>query len=243
MRRNLRSQNRCGSCGYTWSPRGHYVSRACPNCRSTQVSTSGFSLGCLIALLALPALCVVFTVLGVVFSGLAVVFNEVADAFTGANAPIYVIGALMLVAFGALLLVRRRDATKRAEALVRFEHERAKEYDQEQAQGEAERAKLLRAAETARREQQVSAEAERVRTRRQQLVTRFGKVAATKIEAKELWVGATKEMVVEALGQPEDASEKVFKTKTKSVFKYYRQGSRYGLKVKFEDDEVVGWEK
>ena len=31
------NENECDDCGYTWYPRGHYVSKRCPSCSSTQV--------------------------------------------------------------------------------------------------------------------------------------------------------------------------------------------------------------
>jgi uncharacterized membrane protein len=236
MRRNLRSQNRCGSCGYTWSPRGHNVSRACPNCRSANVSAPGFPLGCLIALLAVPGMCILSAVASAVFAGVAGAVNEASEALTGPMAPLFVVGGLLLAAGGATFAFRRYKATKRVEELLKIEADRAREYQEEQSERH-------HAAEAAHHAQQVSAEAQRAREYRDRLVQRFGEDAAAKIEAKELWVGATKEMVIEALGQPEDISEKVLKKKTKAVFKYYRRGRGYGLKVNFEDDEVVGWEK
>jgi hypothetical protein len=36
-----RSQNKCGSCGYTWYPRGKNRSLKCPNCGSSSVSIVG----------------------------------------------------------------------------------------------------------------------------------------------------------------------------------------------------------
>ncbi|MEI7867086.1 MAG: cell envelope integrity protein TolA [Candidatus Methylumidiphilus sp.] len=41
MRSTKRSQNKCGSCGYTWYPRGKYKSLKCPNCDSNEVSIVG----------------------------------------------------------------------------------------------------------------------------------------------------------------------------------------------------------
>ena len=38
MATTKRPQNKCGSCGYTWYPRGKSVSNKCPNCGSAQVS-------------------------------------------------------------------------------------------------------------------------------------------------------------------------------------------------------------
>lgn len=38
---NFRPMNACKACGYTWQPRGHNISRACPSCRSTNVRAVG----------------------------------------------------------------------------------------------------------------------------------------------------------------------------------------------------------
>lgn len=37
LSRPRRSQLLCGACGYTWYPRGHDVSRTCPNCKARLV--------------------------------------------------------------------------------------------------------------------------------------------------------------------------------------------------------------
>jgi len=39
MATTKRPQNKCKSCGYTWYPRGKYLSIKCPNCGSSKVST------------------------------------------------------------------------------------------------------------------------------------------------------------------------------------------------------------
>ena len=54
MRWNKRPGNYCKRCGYQWSPRGHNVSRACPNCGSRQVAVpSAGLLGLVVICLAL----------------------------------------------------------------------------------------------------------------------------------------------------------------------------------------------
>lgn len=99
------------------------------------------------------------------------------------------------------------------------------------------------AREARNREQQAAAD-ERARVRRESLVARFGDAIAAKIAAKDLWIGATREMVIEMYGHPAEVSEKVLKTKTKRVFKYFPAGgTRFGLKITLDDDEVVGWDR
>lgn len=76
------------------------------------------------------------------------------------------------------------------------------------------------------------------------LKARFGADIARNIMDGKYWQGATFEMMRESLGHPEDVKEKVFKAKT-STTHYYRQLSpqRYGLKIHFENGEVVGWDE
>jgi len=53
-------------------------------------------------------------------------------------------------------------------------------------------------------------------------------------------------MVIEMYGHPAEVSEKVLKTKTKTkrVFKCLPAGgTRFGLKITLDDDEVAGWDK
>ena len=75
-------------------------------------------------------------------------------------------------------------------------------------------------------------------------MARFGDAIAAKIVAKDPWIGATREIVIEMYGHPSEVSEKVLKTKTKRVVKYFPAGgTRFGLKITLDDDEVAGWDK
>jgi hypothetical protein len=94
------------------------------------------------------------------------------------------------------------------------------------------------------REQAQGREVERQRIYQEGLAARFGPENANRILAKEVWVGATKDMILEAFGKPDEITEKVLKTKTKRIFKYRDDTSgRFALKITLDDDEVVGWEK
>ena len=65
-----------------------------------------------------------------------------------------------------------------------------------------------------------------------------------KIMKRTLWQGQTAEQVIDALGKPKDIDQKVLKTKTKEVWKYFPSGSRrYGLKITLDNGEVVGWDE
>jgi hypothetical protein len=45
-------RNKCGKCGYTWYPKGHAVSRKCPNCESTDVKIESISCTGLVGIVA-----------------------------------------------------------------------------------------------------------------------------------------------------------------------------------------------
>lgn len=75
------------------------------------------------------------------------------------------------------------------------------------------------------------------------LCARFGEHAARGIIAGKYWQGATFEMVREALGAPVDVKERVYKSKTDTTWLYQQLSpQRFGLKIHFENGEVVGWD-
>lgn len=64
-----------------------------------------------------------------------------------------------------------------------------------------------------------------------------------KIINQEIWMGETKEMVIDSLGKPQDIDTKVTKTKTVEVIKYNRAGAnRYNTKITIENGLVAGWD-
>ncbi len=66
----------------------------------------------------------------------------------------------------------------------------------------------------------------------------------SKIIGRILWQGQTDEQVIYIPGEPKDIDQKVLKTKTKEVWKYFPSGRRrYGLRVKQVNGEVVGWDE
>ena len=75
------------------------------------------------------------------------------------------------------------------------------------------------------------------------LTARFGAEAAAHIMRKDIWQGATPEMIMQSIGQPVDIDEQVLKTKTKRTFKYCQTGkNKFALRVMFEDGVCVGWD-
>lgn len=77
------------------------------------------------------------------------------------------------------------------------------------------------------------------------LVRKYGdEELATKIINRTLWQGQTAEQVLDSLGKPKDIDQKVLKTKTKEIWKYFPSGRRrYGLRITLDNGEVVGWDQ
>jgi hypothetical protein len=166
----------------------------------------------------------------VVLSVVVQVLNSIGQAFSGPNGPLYVAGVVVLVVAAGGAVVYQRTAKRRAEARALAESAAEQQRIEEAEKLHAEQARAAR--KLARKK------------RRENLTARFGEEDAKKILSKEVWVGATMEMVIEALGEPAETSESVFKTKVKRVLKYEPLGGgRFGLKVKLEDDKVVGWDR
>jgi membrane protein implicated in regulation of membrane protease activity len=61
---------------------------------------------------------------------------------------------------------------------------------------------------------------------------------------RRLWVGQTREQLVDSFGAPHDIDERVLKTKKKETWKYGHKGAnRYEYRVTLESDHVVGWDE
>lgn len=82
-------------------------------------------------------------------------------------------------------------------------------------------------------------------SRKERIYQKYGHTEiAEKIIQKTIWVGETSAQLLDSLGKPLDIDESVLKTKTKEIWKYYLKGAnRYGLKIKVENDIVVGWDE
>lgn len=62
------------------------------------------------------------------------------------------------------------------------------------------------------------------------------------IMEKRIWVGETSEQLLESLGRPYEIDVTVLKTKNKETWKYYyKNSSRFGLRVFVENNKVIGW--
>ncbi len=86
-------------------------------------------------------------------------------------------------------------------------------------------------------------EAEERAARLADLTDRFGEKDAQRIIDGTIWQGQTREMLIEALGEPDEIDEKVTSKKTRHVFKYDAIAkNRFRLRVTLENDVVDGWE-
>lgn len=57
------------------------------------------------------------------------------------------------------------------------------------------------------------------------------------------WIGATHEMLIDAMGEPEEKDVEVMKRKTKETWKYgHKQGNQYRLRIYLENSRISGWE-
>ena len=64
------------------------------------------------------------------------------------------------------------------------------------------------------------------------------------IMAQRIWVGQTREQLLNSRGPPVAVDHKLHKTNTKAVWKYDQVGkNRYNTQVTLENGEVVGFEE
>lgn len=80
--------------------------------------------------------------------------------------------------------------------------------------------------------------------KRDRLMDKYGDEALVdKLMHGMFWQGQPKGQLLDSLGKPLDIDQKVFKTKTKEIWKYNETGkNRYALKITLENGEVVGWD-
>ena len=81
--------------------------------------------------------------------------------------------------------------------------------------------------------------------RRKRLLAKYrDEQIVDRIIKKTIWVGETKEQLLDSLGNPIDIDEKVMKSSKKEIFKYFQNGkARFRLRVTLEDGEVTGWDE
>ena len=82
--------------------------------------------------------------------------------------------------------------------------------------------------------------------RQKDLTKRFGEEDALKIINEQIWVGMTRDMLIESRGMPLDTDETVFKSKTKTKFFYdpwytKQRNMRFKFRIDLENSVVVGW--
>ncbi len=81
--------------------------------------------------------------------------------------------------------------------------------------------------------------------KRKQLLQKYGDPEVVRmIMTHRVWEGQTEEQVRDSLGRPVVIDHKVYKTKTKDVWKYDQVAkNRYNMRVTLENGEVVGFEE
>ena len=81
--------------------------------------------------------------------------------------------------------------------------------------------------------------------KRKQLLQKYGDPEIVRmIMTHRAWQGQTEEQLRDSLGRPVAVDHKVYKTKTKDVWKYDQVGkNRYNTRVTLENGEVVGFEE
>ena len=87
--------------------------------------------------------------------------------------------------------------------------------------------------------------AQQTKKRREALMLKYGDAElVSRIMSRSFWQGQTNEQLLDSLGNPVVIDEKVFKTKTKQVWKYHQTAkNRFALRITLENGEVVGWEQ
>ena len=83
------------------------------------------------------------------------------------------------------------------------------------------------------------------KARKERIYEKYGHTEiADRIVNRTIWVGETREQLLDSWGSPLDIDEKVLKTKRKEIWKYFRKSAnRYGYKITVEDGIVVGWDE
>ena len=81
--------------------------------------------------------------------------------------------------------------------------------------------------------------------RRKHLLKKYGDSETVNlIMTHRVWEGQTEDQLRESLGRPLTVDHKVYKTKTKDVWKYDQVAkNRYNTRVTLENGEVVGFEE
>ena len=82
--------------------------------------------------------------------------------------------------------------------------------------------------------------------RKKKIIKKYGEDIGEKIFYKILFIDMTKDMVIDALGNPSDIKETVTREKTTNKYYYHPRKTRqsttvYGLEVTLENDIVSGW--
>lgn len=77
-----------------------------------------------------------------------------------------------------------------------------------------------------------------------ELLEKYGDESVVeKILNNNYWIGATEEMLLDSIGEPDDKDSSVMKTKTKETWKYgKKQANQYRLRIYLDNGRVTRWE-
>jgi hypothetical protein len=80
--------------------------------------------------------------------------------------------------------------------------------------------------------------------RKADLLRKYGDAnIVEKILSKRIWVGQTKNELLDALGHPFDVDSKLMKTRSREIWKYNPNGkNRFGLRITLDDGRVAAWD-
>lgn len=80
--------------------------------------------------------------------------------------------------------------------------------------------------------------------RKADLLRKYGDaIVVEKILKKSIWVGQTKDELLDALGCPAEVDSKLMKTRSREIWKYNQSGkNRFGLRITLDDGRVAAWD-
>lgn len=80
--------------------------------------------------------------------------------------------------------------------------------------------------------------------RKNELLKKYGDaLLVEKIIKRSIWVGQTKDELLDARGHPVEVDSKLMKTRSREIWKYGRTGkNRFELRVTLDDGQVATWD-
>ena len=136
------------------------------------------------------------------------------------------------------LIALEKESAQAYSDLKKYMDVRNRKHDEEQ--------EAKRKAAKAKRKAAEAKKAEKEDKWRKHINKEYEGEIAEKLLKKELFIDMTKQMLVDAWGEPDDKKEAVFKNKVKLKYRYgktstSRGTAKYKTQVNLENDLVVGW--